>query len=167
MDASQPHCPAVGFQRDGNIACFPDRESLIRTDSWTLKTGDYDGMELVDACGASWRVRAVKLLGRDGPLWRRPIDFICGYGFHIELDLEPLPPVPFRELVERICRTAAAHPDFFYDEEIGAGEGRLEPLDWPVQFAHLTGRLRRAADLREICAIIDDPCDGILPDSKN
>jgi hypothetical protein len=110
MKASQTcfRFPLLGFTPDPGLGeigyVFPDLESLTVCRAYTLKLGMPEGLELIDAGGARWKVRAVEKVRRHGPLgwwligaplnWQR---------YRVDYELEPLPAVTLAEVQDRVC----------------------------------------------------------------
>lgn len=110
MKASQTRFrfPLLGFTPDSELGefgyVFPDLESLTVCRAYTLKLGMPEGLELIDAGGARWKVRAIEKVRRHGPLalWliAAPLNW---QRYRVDYDLEPLPAVTLAEVQERVC----------------------------------------------------------------
>ena len=125
MKASQTsfRFPLLGFTPDPNLGefgyVFPDLESLTVCRAYTLKLGMPDGLELVDAGGARWKVRAVEKVRRYGPLASWLIAATLNWQrYLVDYDLEPLPAMTLAEVKDRVCAEVQVFGDLDdYNEE--------------------------------------------------
>ena len=137
MKASQTRFrfPLIGFTPDPDLGefgyVFPDLESLTVCRAYTLKLGMPDGLELIDAGGARWKVKTVEKVRRHGPLalwlvaatlnWQRYV---------VDYDLEPLPPVTLAELQDRVCAEVQVFGglDDYIDEHEAETAARIDKI---------------------------------------
>lgn len=102
--------PVLGFTSDLEIWGFPDIDRLTRCGPRTLKENLQIGMELIDAGGRRWIVRATRRTGRPGALfpWLVSMLLTSHAQSRIEHDLDPLESVSLEEAQSRTCTAMEA-----------------------------------------------------------
>jgi hypothetical protein len=120
--------PILGFTPDKDIWGFPDLNRLTSSGPRSLKENRHIGLELIDADGRRWVVRAVSCTGRAGPLlpWIIGTLLSATPQSRVELELEPLTPVTLSEMQSRACASLEAFPDYYCEDD--ERETVLEPL---------------------------------------
>ena len=130
--------PVLGFTPDLEIWGFPDMDRLTKCGTRTLRENLQIGMELIDADGRRWVVRAVRRTGRAGSL----LSLFLPFGppqSRIEHDLAPMPAVTLDE----VRRRAFAEMEAYAENYVEGDEGKAE-------FAQLFVDIGRASKISEI-----------------
>lgn len=150
MKASQTsfRFPLLGFAPDSNLGeighVFPDLDSLTVCRAYTLKLGMPDGLELIDATGARWKLQTVEKVRRHGPLasWliAAPLNW---QRYRVDYELEPLPAMTLAEVKDRVCAEVQVFGDLDdytdeYQAETAARISRIRRAKTIAQVAKLT-----------------------------
>jgi hypothetical protein len=110
--------PVLGFTPDEDIWAFPDLNALTSCGRKTLREDMQANMELVDAGGRRWIVRAVRRTGRAQSLLMWIISHLISTPqSRIEHELEAMPPISIEETKKRVCASMRVFPGYYGDSD--------------------------------------------------
>jgi len=107
--------PILCFTTDGEVWSFQTQHQRMTCGHKTILSGLLLGMEMVDACGRSWRVLSVQKLGYEPFRLRHILSGLYPRLLLIDQTLESLPSPDFPVVQERVCKHMDAFPGDFCD----------------------------------------------------
>ena len=141
--------PLLGFMPEADLGeighVFPDLDSLTVCRAYTLKLRMPDGMELIDATGARWKVKTVDKVRRHGPLASWLIAAALNWQrYRVDYELEPLPALTLAEVKDRVCAEVQVFGDL---------DGPTE--DDKAETAAQISRIRRAKTIAQVAKLTE------------
>jgi hypothetical protein len=130
--------PVLGFTHDQENWGFPDLDRLTRCGPCTLRKKMQDGMELIDASGRRWQVRAIRRTGRAGSI----LSLLPGFGppqSRIEQELEELPGVSLAEVQQKARKSVETFRSDYtgFDDDEAVFSALLERIGQTRSIAEL------------------------------
>jgi hypothetical protein len=153
--------PVVAFIPDSGKGAEPGLESVEGHYRplpylWlsTVREGFLRNAILVDSSEKVWRITGLVDLGPTNPI-RRLIPFLRGDGRHrIQYEVVEEPPIPFPEVVERVCASMWANLDDWRDDEAIAGENG-KPKDETKMMERRVARVRKTKSIKKLADLLD------------
>lgn len=104
--------PVLGFTPDKEIWGFPDLNRLTRCGPSTVPQGRQIGMELVDAKGRRWIVRAVERVGPAEPFFKNLLNALLSTPqTRIVQHLDTAEPLSIAAVQDKACASLEAFPE--------------------------------------------------------
>ncbi len=100
--------PALTVTRAGKITRLADRTSLEVGYAGSLRSGSFEGMQLIDSKGQALRVRRATQLGGYGPLWGYSLFFTRR--IRLQLDLDQAGTLNLSAVKDVVCKAMKCDP---------------------------------------------------------
>ncbi|KKC27972.1 hypothetical protein [Sphingomonas sp. SRS2] len=131
--------PVLSMDSSGYVSGFANLHNLTQLVPHAFKSGQYEGMELIDSNERRWIVRSGKKIGRATRWGLLDILLFNPPNLRVAYELEELPPLSLDEIKERAI---TSEREFSFGEYEADGE--------TAQFDALLARIRAARNVAGI-----------------